>query len=237
MPSSASIKKADRPLAPDTADARPRARLYLVSPPTIDLPQFREQLTAAFSGGDIGAFQLRLKNTGKDDILRAAEALMPICHEHGTAFIMNDDPTLAVKCGADGVHIGQDDGSIKNARAITGPDMIIGVSCHDSRHLAMEAGENGADYVAFGAFFPTTSKNPEALKRWGTPTADILTWWQAYMVLPCVAIGGMKPENCEPLVRAGADLIAVIQAVWSSEHGPAKAVAAFNEAIDRGMKP
>lgn len=196
-----------------------------------------EQSKAAFDGGDIGAFQLRLKNSSDSDILRAAERLIPLCHEHGTAFILNDDPRLAVQCGADGVHIGQDDGSLEDVRKIVGRERVIGVSCHDSRHLAMEAGEQGADYVAFGAFFPTTSKNPESLKRWGTPAAGILEWWQSYMVLPCVAIGGMKPGNCEPLVRAGADFIAVIQAVWNHENGPAEAVAAFNRAIDRGHRP
>jgi thiamine-phosphate pyrophosphorylase len=220
----------------DREQPRPRARLYLVSPPEIDLPRFAEQLKAALGGGDVGAFQLRLKNADDSVILKAAQTLIPLCREHKTAFIMNDSPKLAVASGADGVHIGQDDGSISDTRKIVGNDMVIGVSCHDSRHLAMEAGEKGADYVAFGAFFPTNSKNPESLKRWGTPGIDILQWWQSYMVLPCVAIGGMKPSNCEALVRAGADFIAVIQAVWNNEDGPEKAVAAFNSAIDQGMK-
>ena len=223
-------------MAKIASDERARARLYLVSPPAIDLPRFAEQLKAALGAGDVGAFQLRLKDVDDATILKAAETLAPICREHKTAFIMNDSAKLAVASGADGVHIGQDDGSIKEARKIVGNDVVIGVSCHDSRHLAMDAGEQGADYVAFGAFYPTTSKNPESLKRWGTPTPDILEWWQSYMVLPCVAIGGMKPSNCEPLVRAGADFIAVIQAVWNSEDGVAKAVVAFNAAIDQGMK-
>jgi len=214
---------------------RPRTRLYLISPPSIDLPHFTGQVKAAFGGGDIGAFQLRLKGATDADILRAADAIAPLCRSHGAAFIMNDRPDLALRCQADGVHIGQDDGTIRQTRDMVGPDMAIGVSCHDSKHLAMEAGEQGADYVAFGAFHPTTSKNPEALKRWGTPKPDILEWWQTYMVLPCVAIGGIKPSNCEPLVRAGADFIAAIQAVWNHETGPAEAVAEFNRAIDRGM--
>lgn len=214
---------------------RPRTRLYLVSPPEIDLPAFTEQAKAAFDGGDIASFQLRLKNTSDNDILKAAEVLIPLCHEHNIAFIINDSPQLAVKCGADGVHVGQDDASITETRSIVGPDMVIGSSCHDSKHLAMEAGEKGADYVAFGAFYPTTSKNPESLKRWGTPTPDILQWWQTYMVLPCVAIGGIKPSNCNALVQSGADFIAVIQAVWNNENGPAKAVADFNHAIDQSM--
>lgn len=206
-------------------------RLYLISPPTIDLPQFAKQLEAAFSSGDIGSFQLRLKGATDAQILEAARVLKPICHAHEAAFIMNDRPDLALQSGADGVHIGQDDGSIKNARAILGDDRIIGVSCHDSRHMAMEAGEQGADYVAFGAFHPTKSKSPEALAKYGTPTPDILTWWQEFMILPCVAIGGITPGNCGSLVKAGADFIAVITAVWSHPDGPAAAVQEFNEAV------
>jgi len=144
---------------------------------------------------------------------------------------MNDRADLAVACGADGVHIGQEDGSVKQARAIVGDQRIIGVSCHDSRHLAMRAGEEGADYVAFGAFHPTRSKSPEALARYGVPQPDILQWWQAYMVLPCVAIGGITPSNCAELARTGADFIAVITAVWDHPKGPGKAVEEFNRAL------
>lgn len=206
-------------------------RLYLISPPQIEPAAFAETLKLAFDGGDVGAFQLRLKNVSDEEILRAAEVLIPICRERGVAFIFNDSPELAKKSGADGVHLGQDDGSVKAARKIIGADAIIGVSCHDSKHLAMEAGEDGADYVAFGAFYPTTSKSPEALAKYGTPTPEILNWWQTYMVLPCVAIGGINPLNCLPLVRAGADFIAVITAVWNHPESPKKAVEEFNKAI------
>jgi thiamine-phosphate pyrophosphorylase len=211
-------------------------RLYLISPPAFELSHFSGQLKNALAGGDIGAFQLRLKNAGDAEILRAAEELIPICREHEVAFIMNDRPDLAKKCGADGVHLGQDDGDVASARKLLGDDMVIGVSCHDSRHLAMEAGEQGADYVAFGAFYPTTSKSPEALAKYGTPAPDILNWWQTYMVLPCVAIGGINPLNCLPLVRAGADFIAAITAVWNHPESPKKAVEEFNKAIkDAGI--
>ena len=217
-------------------------RLYLISPPTIDLKTFAGKLEDAFSGGAtpaqageasniIGSFQLRLKNTPDHDIIEAANVLIPICHAHDTAFILNDRPDLAVASNADGVHIGQEDGSVKKARAIVGSERVIGVSCHDSRHLAMEAGEEGADYVAFGAFYPTKSKSPEALAKYGTPTPDILEWWQTYMVLPCAAIGGITPNNCMPLVKAGADFIAVITAVWEHPDGPAKAVREFNDVM------
>ncbi|MDE3060767.1 MAG: thiamine phosphate synthase [Pseudomonadota bacterium] len=211
-------------------------RLYLISPPAINLSVFKQQLAEAFSGGDVASFQLRLKGVSDDDLLEAAEALLPICHKHNAAFILNDRPDLALKCHADGVHIGQDDGSIKAARAKVGEAMVIGASCHDSRHLAMVAGEEGADYVAFGAFYPTKSKNPEAMKRWGVPKPEILTWWQENTVLPCVAIGGITPANCAPLVRAGADFIAAITAVWEHPQGSAKAVENFNKAIKDASK-
>lgn len=225
------------------ADNQHKTRLYLISPPVIELQSFTQSLEQALSGGAnpslkgkgqeniIGSFQLRLKNTTDEHILEAAKELIPICHAHEVAFILNDRPDLAVACNADGVHIGQDDGGVKNARAIVGAERVIGVSCHDSRHLGMDAGEQGADYVAFGAFYPTKSKSPEALAKWGTPTLDILEWWQTYLLLPCVAIGGITPKNCQPLVKAGADFIAVITAVWEHPEGPAKAVAEFNEAI------
>ncbi len=211
-------------------------RLYLVSPPAIELSAFAAQLESAFSGGDVGCFQLRLKGASDAEILKAAETLMPICHAYEAAFILNDRADLAAKCRADGVHLGQDDGSVKDARAIVGEDCVIGVSCHDSRHLAMDAGEKGADYVAFGAFYPTQSKSPEALARWGTPKPEILEWWQSYMVLPCAAIGGITPANCAPLVSAGADFVAAITAVWNHPEGPAAAVNEFNEAIERALQ-
>lgn len=209
-----------------------RTRLYLISPPAIDLTPFTKQVQEAFKGGDIASFQLRLKGASDQDILAAASEIIPICHDHGAAFILNDRPDLAARCNADGVHLGQDDGTVKEARSIVGNERVIGVSCHDSRHLAMEAGEQGADYVAFGAFYPTTSKNPEALKKWGTPQPEILEWWQAFMVLPCVAIGGINPGNCAVLAKAGADFVAAITAVWNHPDGPKKAVEAFNRILD-----
>ena len=211
-------------------------RLYLVSPPAIELPTFEEQLKAAFSGGDVAAFQLRLKNTSDEDILKAAEALLPICHANEAAFILNDRADLAVKCNADGIHLGQDDMPVKDARNILGDEKIIGVSCHASRHLAMVAGEQGADYVAFGAFYPTNSKPKEKVEKWGVPTPGILEWWQSTTVLPCVAIGGMTPANCSREAKAGADFIAAITYVWDHPKGPEAAVKEFNEAIERALQ-
>lgn len=210
-------------------------RLYLISPPAIDLPAFTAQVKEAFAGGDVACLQLRLKDASDDGILRAADSLLPVCHAHEAAFILNDRPDLAVKCHADGVHLGVDDMPIREARAIVGENRVIGASAHASRHLAMEAGEQGADYVAFGAFYPTTSKPAEKVEKWGTPTPDILTWWQEYMLLPCVAIGGMNPANCAPMARAGADFIAAITAVWNHPEGPGKAVEEFNKTLDDQM--
>ncbi len=172
-------------------------------------------------------------------MINTASALRPICRQHEIAFLINDRPDLAMQVGADGVHIGQDDlefWPIDKTRQIMGNDFIIGVSCHDSSHLAMQAGEDGADYVAFGAFHPTKSKSPEKLAQYGTPELETLTWWHHYTVLPCVAIGGMTPQNCGKIVSAGADFIAAITAIWEHPESPAKAVQEFNEAIKQGLK-
>lgn len=205
---------------------RPPCQLYVVSPPAIVLPDFTEALKAALGGGPVAAFQLRLKDVGDDAVLRACEALLPVCNAHDVAFILNDSAALAKKAGADGVHLGQSDGSLKEARDLLGPDAQIGRTCHDSRHLAMEAGEEGADYVAFGAFYDTTTK-PSHYR----PAPDILTWWTVLSQLPCVAIGGIFPDNAAPLVAAGADFIAVVRAVWDHPQGPGAGVAAFGAVL------
>lgn len=210
-------------------------RLYLISPPQIDLPKFMEAFKSAFDGGDVGSFQLRLKNASDADILKAAETLIPICREHNAAFILNDRADLAAKCNADGIHLGVDDMPVKEARKIVGENRVIGASAHASKHIAMEAGEQGADYVAFGAFYPTTSKPQEKIDKWGIPAPDILSWWQEFMLLPCVAIGGITPANCGPLVKAGADFIAAITSVWNHPKSPGTAVKEFNEAIERAL--
>lgn len=214
-------------------------RLYAISPPHFELNVFEKQLHEAISGGDIGSFQLRLKDAEADEIRAATKRLLPICRERDIAFIINDRPDIAMDIGADGAHLGQDDLNfwpISKTRQIMGNDFVIGVSCHDSSHLAMEAGDEGADYVAFGAFHPTQSKSPEKLAQYGTPTTEMLEWWYHYTVLPCVAIGGLTPQNCEPLVASGADFIAAITAIWEHPEGPAAAVSAFNNAIKAGIK-
>ena len=200
-----------------------RCRLYLITPPTLDPLAFAETLKRALDGGDVASLQLRLKDASDEEIRRASETLMPIAQRAGVAFILNDRPDLAAKLGADGVHIGQDDMPYAQARELMGPDRVVGVTCHDSRHLAIEASEVGADYVAFGAFFPTDTKDAKA-----HADIELLAWWSEVMVVPCVAIGGIRIENARPLVEAGADFIAVSAGVWDHDQGPAAAVRAFN---------
>jgi thiamine-phosphate pyrophosphorylase len=206
----------------------PRCRLYLITPPALDPSAFRDTLARALDAGDVAAVQLRLKGVDDDAIRRAADALRPVAQERGVAFLMNDRADLAVETGCDGAHLGRTDGDLGAARRLLGPDRTLGATCHDSRHLAMEAAEAGADYVAFGAFFPTGTK--ETRHR---PDPAILTIWSETTEIPCVAIGGITAENCGALVRAGADFLAVIGAVWNHPEGPEAGVRALNAAIAR----
>jgi thiamine-phosphate pyrophosphorylase len=192
---------------------------------------FARRLDEALGAGDVGAVQLRLKDAPDEAIAAAAGALLKVTARHDVALILNDRPDLAARLGCDGVHIGQSDGPYEAARRAMGPGRIVGVTCHDSRDLAMEAAEAGADYVAFGAFFPTDTKVTVH-----TPDLEILEIWQETMLTPCVAIGGITVANCRPLVAAGADFLAVSAGVWRHPDGPAAAVAAFNAAIAEGLK-
>jgi len=203
----------------------PPCQLYLISPPAIDA-SFVDRLRAAFDGGPVAAFQLRLKDIDEDAIARLAEPLQRLCAERDVAFIINDSVALAKRLDADGVHLGQGDGDIREAREILGPAAQIGRTCHGSRHLAMEAGEAGADYVAFGAFFPTTTKLVEH-----QADLDLLHWWSRMMEVPSVAIGGITAGNGRALVEAGADFLAVSGAVWTHADGPGAGVAAFGPVL------
>jgi len=221
-------------LAQPPRAAGPLCHLYLITPPNLDgeaLPAFADALSEALDAGDVAVLQIRLKNpddtpASDADIRRVTEALLPLARAHNVAVIMNDRPDLAAELGCDGVHIGQQDADYEEARRIVGDDAIVGVTCHDSRHLAMVAAEAGADYVAFGAFFPTTTKTPKASAR-----PDLLRWWGDLMEIPCVAIGGITVENCAPLVAAGADFIAVSAGVWNHPDGPGAAIAEFARVI------
>jgi thiamine-phosphate pyrophosphorylase len=211
--------------------ATPLCRLYLITPPRLDdLAAFGHVLAHALDAGDVAALQVRLKDAPDEIIAAATDVLMPIAQARGVAVILNDRPDLAAQLGCDGVHLGQDDMPLASARRIVGPDRMIGVTCHDSLHLAMEAAEGGADYVAFGAFFPTTTK--DAATR---ADPELLTGWQKDMLIPCVAIGGITVATARQIAAAGADFIAVSAGVWSHGDGPAAAVKAFNAEIALGV--
>ncbi len=204
----------------------PGCRVYLITPPVLDPAPFADLLAAALDAGDVAAVQLRLKDVSDDDWRRASDALRPVAQAREVAFLLNDRADLVRATGSDGVHVGQEDMPARQARALIGPDLTLGVTCKASRDLAMAAGEDGADYVAFGAFFPSTTKD---VTRQADP--EILRWWSELMELPCCAIGGITAENCAPLVRAGADFLAVVGAVWNHPDGPAAGVRALNAAI------
>ena len=222
------IANADqRPVEP-----RPPCQLYLITPPVIDdLDKFaaalKDALNAAPEHAPISCLQIRLKDkngasASDSEIVQAASHITPLCHAVGTMVLINDRPDLVETCGADGVHIGQDDMDYFSSRQLLGPDAIIGVTCHNSRELAFKATEQGADYVAFGAFYDTATKTPKFRAE-----PEILQWWQDTIETPCVAIGGITPQNASPLIEAGADFIAVSNAVWTHPKGPASAVKAF----------
>ncbi|MCC2978966.1 thiamine phosphate synthase [Sphingomonas sp. IC4-52] len=217
------------PLDPEFAAAfqrdnsRPACQLYLISPLEVG-GSFPSRLERALDAGPVAAFQFRVKNLNQHEAARLAEPLQRICADREVAFIVNDSVSLAKRLGADGVHLGQDDGDPREARAALGPNVQIGVTCHDSRHLAMEAGDAGADYVAFGSFYPTTTKEVKH-----HPEPVVLSWWSTLFELPCVAIGGITPANALPLVAAGADFIATSGAVWNGDE--AAAIRAFSEVL------
>ncbi len=205
--------------------------LYIISPQSFVLSDFAVQLEQALSGGKVDVFQLRLKDVSDDEVIAACKVLIPICHAHGTQFILNDRVGLVNKVGADGVHIGIEDATAEEARKQLGEGKTLGVSCYGDIERAIDAAEQGADYVAFGAFYDTTTKTPRA-----RPTADILKWWVDNSTIPCVAIGGIKHHNCAPLVKNGADFIAVVTAIWDDKDGPGEAVRKLSEAISADSK-
>lgn len=210
--------------------------LYLITPPKFELTTFKDDLRSALEDGGVKVLQLRMKTMANDGFLtaepdwdevkKAAAELLPIAKEYGVAFILNDNPKLAKEIGADGVHVGDEDLSVKDVRKIVGDNFFIGASCYASKDRAFEAAEQGADYVAFGAFYETQTKKPK-----GRPTVELLKFWQDFTTIPCVAIGGITPENAAPLVQNGADFIAVVTGVWNHPKGPKTAVAEYNKVI------
>ena len=198
-----------------------RCALYLITPSRVGVG-FSDELARVLDAGDVAAVQLRLKGETQDRLRHVVDSLLPITQAREVPLLVNDHPGIAVEQGAQGAHVGQEDMSVAQARALLGRDRILGVSCHDSRHLAMEAGEGGADYVSFGAFFPTPTKMPPAFA-----SPEILSWWQEIAILPCVAVGGIRPENAGSLVEAGADFLAVCSGVWDAPGGAVAGLQAF----------
>jgi thiamine-phosphate pyrophosphorylase len=212
---------------PDMRGSDGRCRIYLITPPRLEPVPFAELLASALDAGDVAAVQLRLKDVDDDTRRRAIDVLRPVTQSRDVAFLLNDRADLVREFGCDGAHVGQEDMPARQARSLMGSDATLGVTCKGSRDLAMQAGEDGADYVAFGAFFPSGTKD---VTRFIDP--EILSWWSELMELPCCAIGGITPDNCAPLVRAGADFLAVVGCIWNHPDGPAAGVRALNKAID-----
>jgi thiamine-phosphate pyrophosphorylase len=210
-------------------ETRATTRLYLITPPALNPERFAGELEEALAGGDVACLQLRLKEVDDDAIRHASRILKPIAQDHDVAFIMNDRPDLAAELDCDGVHVGEEDAPYTEARRLLGPDHIVGVTCGASRDRAITAAEAGADYIAFGAFFPSMTKTATKYRA----TAELLQDWSETTVVPCCAIGGITQQNCGPLVEAGADFLAVIGAIWSHPKGPRAAVAEFNEVFAR----
>ena len=210
----------------DTGGGKDRCRTYLITPEKFDLLPFADLLAAALDAGDVAAVQLRIKDVSDSVWKRTIDVLRPVTQARNVAFLLNDRADLVVQTGCDGAHVGQDDIPAKEARRMMGPDLMLGVTCKGSRDLAMTAGEDGADYVAFGAFYPSTTKTVT-----NQVDPDILRWWSDLMEIPSCAIGGITPENCAPLVQAGTDFLAVVGCVWNHPDGPAAGVKALNAAI------
>lgn len=213
-------------------------QLYAISPPNIEVATFLPELEAALKTGAVASFQLRLKDVAEHEIEAAIQQIKPRCAEYGVAFILNDSLELAIKHELDGVHLGQEDlnhRQVKEVRAQLPEEMVLGITCHASSHLAMEAAEQGADYVAFGAFYPTTSKPKEKLEKWGVPDLDLLAGWSVFTTIPSVAIGGITPQNLAPLVQNGADFVAAITGIWNHPQGAEAGVRAYSEAIQEAL--
>lgn len=203
-------------------------KIYLISPPQIELKTFSQRLEKALKTALVPVFQLRLKNYSDLEIAKISRELKKICHENNCLFLLNDSHQIAVDVGADGVHLGVEDGSISLVRKKSPEKFLIGASCYDSRHLAMEAGEQGADYISFGAFFPSKTK-----KSRGNPSVEILEWASEILNLPTVAIGGITDQNCSSLVKAGADFLSVISYVWDHSQGEAEAIKKLQQVIEK----
>lgn len=184
--------------------------LYAITPECADTGRLLDRVRAALQGG---ARLVQYRNKGGDVALQHEQAseLLALCHEFDAPLIVNDNLRLAALTDADGVHLGREDGSVVEARVILGPGKIVGVSCYNALERALAAEAQGADYVAFGSFFPSATK-PGAMPA----SLDLLREAKRRLKIPVVAIGGITPDNAAALIEAGADAVAVISALFEA---------------------
>ena len=211
----------------------PACQIYLITPPSIaDVDAFLPTLETALLAAPVACLQIRLKGLEDSALVQAAQPISDLAQAMGVASILNDRPDLAERIGADGVHIGQSDMDYFSSRELLGGDAIIGVTCHNSKQLAFDAASAGADYVAFGAFFDTPTKTPDARAE-----TELLQWWHEAMETPVVAIGGITPENANTVIQAGADFIAVSSGVWSHPDGPESSLRQLHALCSQPRQP
>jgi len=202
-------------------------KIYLISPPKIIVKDFAHSLQNALKTGLVPVFQLRLKDYERSEIKKIAQEIKKICHDNNCLFLLNDYYDIALEVGADGVHLGSEDKEIITARKNSAKNFIIGASCYDSRDLAIKAAEQGADYLSFGTFFLSQTKNSK-----GKPTTEIIEWCVEMTDLPVVAIGGINDKNCHSLVSAKVDFLSVVSYVWNHPSGEAEALRGLDSAIN-----
>jgi len=205
-------------------------QIYLISPPKIILSDFIVSLSNALKTNLVPVFQLRLKDYSPIDVAKIAKQIQKVCKDYNCQLILNDYPNIALDLELDGVHLGEHDAKIAEVRKQVPDYFTIGASCYNSKHRAMQAGEDGANYLAFGAFFPTTTKQ---IKYYAD--VELLQWAIELLNLPIVAIGGITADNCANLVKNKADFLAVISFVWQHSLGEKEALNQLYLAINKNL--
>lgn len=189
-------------------------KIYLISPPNFVEKEFFDNLKNALKTGLVSAFQLRVKNYSNKEVENLARQVKKVCLDYNCPFLLNDYLDIALNLNLEGVHLGCEDENIALARKSSHKNFIIGASCYDSKHLAFEACEQGANYISFGTFFPSITKNSK-----GKPEKEIISWANEILDLPTVAIGGINDSNCSSLIKEGVDFLAIISYVWNHQKG------------------
>ena len=205
-----------------------KSLLYLISPENLEIKKFQLQLEAILMTGTVSIFQLRLKDICEKTLTEHIKKLFPICKKYNVLFILSDNPKLVKLLDLDGVHVGEQDPSISKCREIIGKYKIIGKSCYNSPRLATRSQNNGADYIAFGAFFKTKTK-----KTFKKINFDQLKKWKNLKKIPVIGIGGINIANCRKISRFHLDFFAISSAVWKSDIGAVKYLKKFKNLIDK----